>query len=244
MSDRPTEREQLLGEIITLAIYLSIYICVCEPLGAVVFTLTSHQALLLLLLLHLSRQDLSHNRFRRLPDSLGRLTQLRRLHVSNNALEALPATVGALEALEELEIYHNRLTALPQQIQTLSRVTRLDLRYNRLTGLPMLRRMAALRELHVGYNALAALGDIGACLPAALTVLDLRDNKLRALPDSIVALTALERLELSNNDLAELPPQLGTLPRLKALGLEGNPLRALRAGILSRGTQGILKYLR
>lgn len=84
----------------------------------------------------------------------------------------------------ELTIDHNRLVALPHQIQNLSHVTRLDVSYNRLTGLPMLRQMAALRELHVGFNQLAALGDMGDCLPPGLQVLSLRDNKLARLPES------------------------------------------------------------
>ena len=93
-------------------------------------------------------------------------------------------SLGQLALLVELTIDHNRLVALPHQVQNLSHVTRLDVSYNRLTGLPMLRQMTALRELHVGFNQLAALGDMGDCLPPALQVLSLRDNKLARLPES------------------------------------------------------------
>ena len=111
-------------------------------------------------------------------------SQLRKLFASDNALEQLPASLGQLTLLVELTIDHNRLTSLPHQMQHLAQVTRLDVSYNRLTGLPMLRQMAALRELHVGFNQLAALGDMGDCLPPRLQVLSLRDNKLSELPES------------------------------------------------------------
>lgn len=67
---------------------------------------------------------------------------------------------------------------------------------------------------------------------------------LRSLQPTVTALTELERLELTNNDISDLPPAMGRMPRLKSIALEGNPLRALRGGVLNRGTQGILKFLR
>ena len=37
---------------------------------------------------------------------------------------------------------------------------------------------------------------------AALSVLDIRDNKIAVLPDEITILQGLERLDLTNNDLS------------------------------------------
>lgn len=206
-----------------------------------------HAGLNLIRISHFSLhpQNLAHNRLQALPNDLGRsLPALKRLLLDSNALEALPDSLSCLVQLTELELANNALTALPD-LQPLSLLSRLDLRHNKLATVPQLTHMSGLRELYMGHNALKALGDIGALCPAALTTLDVRDNRIKQLPPSITQLLQLERLELANNDLTELPPQLGLLPKIKVLGLEGNPLRSLRgSGILSRGTQAILKYLR
>lgn len=75
-------------------------------------------------------------------------------------------------------------------------------------------------------------------------MLDLRENKITKLPDEIHCLQLLERLDVSNNDLSALPFTLGVLPHLKSVQLEGNSLKTIRRDIISRGTVGLLKYLR
>lgn len=58
-----------------------------------------------------------------------------------------------------------------------------------------------LQELHVGNNQIREMtADHVQHLPA-ISVLDLRDNKLATLPDEIAQLQSLERLDVTNNDL-------------------------------------------
>jgi Leucine-rich repeat (LRR) protein len=149
-----------------------------------------------------------------------------------------------LENIRELDVIHNRLERLPTHLGRLQHLTRLDLRYNHLSHLPTLRSMAQLKELQLGYNKLQQLGDLAAMLPPDLTLLDVRDNKIREIPASIAKLTALERLELSNNDISNLPPELGLLRKIKSIVLDGNPLRSLRRDIVRKGTQAVLEHLR
>ena len=52
--------------------------------------------------------------------------------------------------------------------------------------------------------------------------LDLRDNNLISLPDSLANHPTLEVLLLDNNLFTELPSLLTTLPRLRVIGLRGN----------------------
>ena len=58
--------------------------------------------------------------------------------------------------------------------------------------------------------------------------LDMRDNYLITLPDSMAHHPTLEVVLLDNNLFSELPPLLGTLPRLRMIGLRGNILNCPR----------------
>ncbi len=64
--------------------------------------------------------------------------------------------------------------------------------------------LRCVRELDLSGNALAALGDGLAAMPA-LATLALEHNRLEALPDSLGACAALARLDVSHNQLRQLP---------------------------------------
>uniref|UniRef100_A0A250XZI4 Leucine-rich repeat-containing protein 40 n=1 Tax=Castor canadensis TaxID=51338 RepID=A0A250XZI4_CASCN len=119
----------------------------------------------------------------------------------------------------------------------------LYLRRNKLRFLPQFPSCRLLKELHVGENQIEKLGAEHLKHLNSILVLDLRDNKLKSVPDEISLLQSLERLDLSNNDISSLPCSLGNL-HLKFLALEGNPLRTIRREIIAKGTQEVLKYLR
>lgn len=57
------------------------------------------------------------------------------------------------------------------------------------------------QELHVGNNQISTVGPQHLTHLTSLCILELRDNKLKSLPDEITVLKGLERLDLSNNDL-------------------------------------------
>lgn len=58
--------------------------------------------------------NLSNNRFKKLPDEIYRLENLRELFLSNNSLEKLPVTINRLKKLELLDVSVNNLTTLEQ----------------------------------------------------------------------------------------------------------------------------------
>ncbi|NXQ99648.1 LRC40 protein, partial [Sagittarius serpentarius] len=99
-------------------------------------------------------------------------------------------------------------------------------------------------ELHAGENQIEVLNAENLKHLNSLSVLELRDNKIKSVPDEITLLQKLERLDLANNDISRLPYTLGNLPQLKFLALEGNPLRTIRRDLLQVRTQELLKYLR
>nr|CAD7439036.1 unnamed protein product [Timema bartmani] len=64
------------------------------------------------------------------------------------------------------------------------------------------------------------------CL-TSLQSLELRENLLKTLPESLSQLSKLERLDLGDNEIEELPHYVGNLPSLQELWLDHNQLQHL-----------------
>ncbi|XP_055497878.1 leucine-rich repeat-containing protein 40 [Leucoraja erinacea] len=195
-------------------------------------------------LVHLEDLDLSNNRLSTIPSSLGELTVLLRFNLAANKLKSIPPDISKMTSLKFLDMTHNELECVPSELAALVSLEQLYLRHNRLRHLPEFPSCKYLKELYVGNNQIEYLGSEHLQPLSAISVLELRDNKLKSLPDEVLLLQGLERLDLTNNDICNLPYKLGNLPKLKSLLLEGNPLRSIRRDIINGGTQELLKYLR
>ncbi|XP_004002123.1 leucine-rich repeat-containing protein 40 isoform X1 [Ovis aries] len=187
--------------------------------------------------------DLSNNRLTTVPASFSFLSSLVRLNLSSNQLKSLPAELSGMKRLKHLDCNSNLLETIPPELASMESLELLYLRRNKLRFLPEFPSCKLLKELHVGENQIEKLGAEHLKHLNSILVLDLRDNKLKSVPDEITLLQSLERLDLSNNDISSLPCSLGRL-HLKFLALEGNPLRTIRREIINKGTQEVLKYLR
>uniref|UniRef100_A0A667WWS0 Leucine-rich repeat protein SHOC-2 n=1 Tax=Myripristis murdjan TaxID=586833 RepID=A0A667WWS0_9TELE len=195
---------------------------------------------------------LQQNILETLPDELGQLENLTELVLSNNRLKCLPSSLGNLTCLQTLDLSHNMLTCLPD---SLTKLAMLDCSNNQLTGVPAsLSEMVALEQLYLRHNKLRLLPKLPASNLkelylgnnqievlevenlaglAAISLLELRDNKIKDLPEQITLLSTLSRLDLTNNDIANLSASVSLLPNLKMLLLEGNPLRGIRRDLLT-----------
>nr|XP_045224851.1 leucine-rich repeat-containing protein 40 isoform X4 [Macaca fascicularis] len=187
--------------------------------------------------------DLSNNRLTTVPASFSSLSSLVRLNLSSNQLKSLPAEINRMKRLKHLDCNSNLLETIPPELAGMESLELLYLRRNKLRFLPEFPSCSLLKELHVGENQIEMLEAEHLKHLNSILVLDLRDNKLKSVPDEITLLRSLERLDLSNNDISSLPYSLGNL-HLKFLALEGNPLRTIRREIINKGTQEVLKYLR
>uniref|UniRef100_A0A673CQN4 Leucine rich repeat containing 40 n=1 Tax=Sphaeramia orbicularis TaxID=375764 RepID=A0A673CQN4_9TELE len=198
---------------------------------------------------------LQQNQMESLPEELGQLENLTELDVSNNHLTALPSTLGHLSCLQKLNLNHNKLSSLPDSLAQLKNVKLLDCSNNQLTDIPVsLSEMLALEQLYLRHNKLRLLPQLPApslkelyvgnnqieqleaeqlSSLTAISLLELRDNKIKSLPEQITLLSTLTRLDLTNNDITTLPASLGLLPNLKMLLLEGNPMRGIRRDLLT-----------
>ncbi|XP_036610892.1 leucine-rich repeat-containing protein 40 isoform X2 [Trichosurus vulpecula] len=192
----------------------------------------------------LEELDLSNNHLTAVPASFSSLSNLMRLNLASNQMEDLPAEITRMKRLKHLDCTSNCLKTIPSELASMESLELLYLRRNKLRFLPEFPSCLLLKELHVGENQIEMLGAEHLKHLKSIHVLDLRDNKLKSIPDEMTLLQALERLDLSNNDISSLPHTLGNLPRLQFLALEGNPLRTIRRELLNKGTQEVLKYLR
>ncbi len=174
-------------------------------------------------LTQLQSLNLSFNQLTVLPEWLGQLTQLWSLDLTGNRLTALPESLGQLTQLLSLNLANNQLTLLPE---SLGELTQLDLLYlpdNQLTALPeSLGQLARLQWLDLSHNLLAALPESLGRL-AQLLFLDLSYNQLAVLPESLGQSTQLQSLYLDENQLMDLPESLWKLTNLRRFCLHGNP---------------------
>ncbi|XP_007480461.1 leucine-rich repeat-containing protein 40 isoform X3 [Monodelphis domestica] len=188
--------------------------------------------------------DLSNNRLTTVPASFSSLSKLMKLNLASNQMKNLPAEITRMKRLKHLDCTSNYLETIPSELANMESLELLYLRRNKLRFLPEFPSCMLLKELHIGENQIEEITAGHLKHLKSVHVLDLRDNKLKSIPDEITLLQALERLDLTNNDVRSLPHILGTLPHLKFLALEGNPLRTIRRELLNKGTQEVLKYLR
>uniref|UniRef100_A0A8C1VVL0 Leucine rich repeat containing 40 n=1 Tax=Cyprinus carpio TaxID=7962 RepID=A0A8C1VVL0_CYPCA len=195
-------------------------------------------------LVNLDDLDLSDNHLMDIPESLANLKNLLKLNLFCNKLKSLPPAISEMKNLRMLDCSRNQLESIPPVLAQMESLEQLYLRHNKLHFLPKLPCCKTLKELHCGNNQIEILEADHLKHLSALSLLELRDNKVKSLPEEITLLQGLERLDLTNNDIGSLPCGLGTLPKLKSLSLEGNPLRGIRRDVLTKGTGELLKYLR
>ncbi|NXN64005.1 LRC40 protein, partial [Himantopus himantopus] len=187
-------------------------------------------------LVNLEELDLSNNHLTDIPTSFALLINLVRLNLACNQLKNLPADISAMKSLRQLDCTKNYLETVPSKLATMASLEQLYLRKNKLRSLPEFPSCKLLKELHAGENQIEILNAENLKHLNSLSVLELRDNKIKSVPDEITLLQKLERLDLANNDISRLPYTLGNLPQLKFLALEGNPLRTIRRDLLQVST--------
>ncbi|XP_058400305.1 leucine-rich repeat-containing protein 27 isoform X4 [Diceros bicornis minor] len=120
----------------------------------------------------------------------------------------------------------------------------LDLSESGLHHLGEIFKIPALKQLHLQRNALCAIPrDFFQLLPN-LTWLDLRFNRIKALPSGIGSHKHLKTLLLERNPIKMLPVELGNVTTLKALNLRQCPLEFPPQLIVQKGLAAILTFLR
>jgi Leucine-rich repeat (LRR) protein len=191
----------------------------------------------------LQRLSLYDNQLADVPDRAGQLSGLRHLNLGNNQLTSLPPSVCRLTALESLNLSQNRIAVLPESIDALPRLRMLDLGHNALTVLPAaLGRLPQLTQfLYLGHNHIREISEALCSGWSRLGYLNLSENELSTLPETLGAMLKLVELRLYNNNIDTLPESIGKLSRLQELHLDHNRIVVLPQSI---GELHALKELR
>ncbi|KAJ1489248.1 hypothetical protein T484DRAFT_1780638, partial [Baffinella frigidus] len=170
-------------------------------------------------LTRLTLLSLARNFLESLTEQVSQLTSLTVLHLESNKLSTLPENLSLATGLCKLTVHQN--TAL--QADGLRKLT---VHQNTFTEFPeVLLTLSVLEVLNLSKNALETLP---AKLPASCK--GLRD--LGALGGLILLDLAHNNLELANNNLVSLPDSLPGCARLRALYLDTNPISVVPAGVL------------
>ena len=138
---------------------------------------------------------------------IAELSQLKKLDLSGNGLENIPNALYQLQHLNELDLGMNQLRNIPKGIGQLSKLKVLKLNSNWLYKVQLNNLMDELHQL----QHLKTL-HLWSC------------QSLKHLPENISACTALQALDVDNNLLKDVPESLYHMHWLKKLRLSTNPI--------------------
>nr|CAB3246483.1 protein flightless-1 homolog [Phallusia mammillata] len=179
----------------------------------------------------LSTFDMSHNQLTTVPRELENCKTVLVLNLGHNQIESIPPQLFInLTELLHLDLSNNKLESLPPQLRRLVHLKTLILNDNPLMHAQMrqLPSMVALTTLRL-RNTQRCVTNFPTNLDNLkfLCDVDLSDNELTRVPESLYSLSTLERLNLSHNQIQELSLIIDTWTKMQTLNLSNNQLTSL-----------------
>ena len=164
--------------------------------------------------------DLSVNKLKAIPDSIGSFSNLKHVNLSDNKLHSIPESIGNLTKLETLHVCNNLLSSLPITLSKLNHLRILSLSGNALTSFPL--QIVGLKHLDV---------------------LDVSKNKMTEIPAGVESLSVSE-LNLNQNQLSKISESIALCPRLKVFRLQENclPLTGIPSKLLSDSPVNLIAF--
>lgn len=188
---------------------------------------------------NIQKLDLCHNQLKQVPECIQDCRYLSSLNLSYNSISDADYSLDGLKSLCDLDLSHNSLATIFNNNTNLPNLARLALNHNALSLIPPGKFMK-LTDLSLSYNQISG-GMEESILNSSLDlqVLDIGENKLEILPESILLLHSLKRLDISNNSIRNFPPELGLLSNIQTFSHFGNPAKVPNGF----GTEKLLKWL-
>jgi len=177
---------------------------------------------------------LTQNLIREIYADIGTCANLVHMDLSNNSITILPSEIGLLTTLEVLNLSRNEIITLPPELGACRKLQKLDISHNKLLDcLPeKIGLVHSLLTLDVSFNQLKALprSIIGL---SALQELNCEGNFMSVLPDTITYLTNLKLIDLTNNKFQVFPMELSSITSLTTLNIADNLIPLLSRSINS-----------
>ena len=89
-----------------------------------------------LFLSSLKKLNITRNKIREVPESIGSLNSLEWLDLSRNNIQEIPESIGSLISLKKLNLSRHNIQKVPESIGSLSLLEKLDLRRNKIQDIP------------------------------------------------------------------------------------------------------------
>ena len=170
------------------------------------------------------------------PELAEDLLSLLHLDLTANMLAVLsPAFLEALPSLQVLKLADNRLSNL-QMPPSLIQLTELDMSGNELVKVEAegLVGLEALTHLNLADNQLQSIHSATFRNASSILVLDLSNNQLMELPESLKYLTNLQTLDIGRNFISDISQSpLGVMEGLWRLQIHGNQIRNISHSVFS-----------
>lgn len=170
-------------------------------------------------LTNVNRLNLNRNLIRELPGSISYMVSLEELEITDNHLEKIDNAFFELE-VEKINLTANRLTSL--HLHGLDSLEVLTLDENPLESFDMSNEFAPyLKEISCDGCSLKEF-----LLPPStmMEILCYSSNEITTVPKEIAVYTKLQELDIDENQIIDLPDTLANLSNLHVLYVNGNPL--------------------
>lgn len=167
--------------------------------------------------------DLSGLGLTMVPEFIHEMKILKTLNLSNNRIRSIDSTIFP-ESLTTLSLSNNSLTFLGNNsIGNLKNLVALFVDSNKIQSLDLdLSDFKYFRALSLSNNKLRTLKGIKS-LPIELNLLDLSENLITTIPDTLCRLTKIRHLSLNDNNIKKVPVEY-LEGRVEILGLLGNDI--------------------
>jgi Leucine-rich repeat (LRR) protein len=145
---------------------------------------------------------------------------------SLRCLFEIPPEVGNYARLMYLDLSQNNLSTLPEEFSNIGTLSSLILNDNKFTEFPScIGNFIWINNLVLSHNNITKIPeDMGSVL---IEELELTDNQIREIPESLLSLETLHALCLDNNLIEYIPPFMKGFMNLDILSINNNKLSEL-----------------
>jgi len=165
---------------------------------------------------HLLDLNLSNNRLTEFSPDFTILRALRRLDLSKNEIDTMPEDFGEMVSIRELNIADNKIEWLPsKQVDVLSSLRVLDASNNQINAMPIEYEHLKIQEINLSMNRLRDLPTLRNF--KTVRVLNLAENLIESIPESVEKMSMLKRLDVSGNCVRFWPKCMAGMSQVEIL---------------------------